>query len=67
MSEASRVLPSSRLLRLPEVCRRTGRGKSAIYADIKSGGFPRPRRIGRRAVAWLESDLDQWTADRPAA
>lgn len=67
MSEESRVLNGGRLLRLPEVCRRTGRAKSSIYALLAEGAFPRPRRIGKRAVAWFEDEIDRYNAERPAA
>jgi prophage regulatory protein len=44
-------------LRLPEVEQRTGRKRSAIYADPD---FPAPVPIGPRAVGWLESEIDVW-------
>jgi len=51
---------SDRVLRLPEVKVQTGKSRSAIYADIKSGRFPRPIHIGRRSVGWLQSELTAW-------
>lgn len=54
----------SRLLRIPEVCRQTGLGKSSIYAMIQSGLFPAPKRLGYRAVAWLQSDVKAWIDSR---
>ena len=50
----------NRLLRIPEVCRQTGLGKSYIYSMIQSGHFPGPKRLGVRAVAWLQSEVDAW-------
>lgn len=41
--------------------------KSALYADMRAGLFPQPVRIGRRAVAWRESDLAAWQAARQKA
>lgn len=55
---------SMRLLRIPEVCRQTGLGKSSIYAMIQSGMFPAPKRLGARAVAWLQSEVDAWIQSR---
>lgn len=52
------------LIRLPEVMRRTGRGRTAIYADMAAGTFPRSVSIGPRAVAWPESSIDAWIAER---
>ncbi len=54
------------LLRLPEVISRTGRSRSRIYADVRTGGFPKPVNIGPRAVAWLETEIDEWIDQRAA-
>jgi prophage regulatory protein len=53
-----------KLIRLPLVEDRTGLGKSSIYAGVKAGTFPAPVRLSARAVAWRESDIDQWIAAR---
>ena len=58
-------MATRRLLRLPEVLKRTGLGRSALYALMKAGTFPRPLRIGARAVAWLEDEVDEWIRKRP--
>lgn len=50
----------NKLLRLPEVREMTGLSTSRIYALMDEKLFPRPIRIGIRAVAWLKSDLDKW-------
>ncbi|AUA58889.1 dipicolinate synthase [Achromobacter spanius] len=52
------------LLRLPEVRKRTLRSRTTIYTDPT---FPKPIKIGKRAVAWLESEVDEWIARRIAA
>lgn len=51
-------------LRLPKVIERTGLSRSSIYTLISDGLFPAPVRIGRRAVAWREADLETWAAER---
>jgi prophage regulatory protein len=56
-----------RLHRLPDVCALTGLRKSSIYAMMRTGEFPSPVHIGRRAVAWRQSDLDAWIATRRGA
>ena len=56
-----------RMLRLPEVRRVTGMSKSALYAMVSAGDFPKPARIGRRAVGWRESDVRAWLDSRPEA
>ena len=48
------------LIRLPEVLKRTGFGKAWIYRLISEGRFPAPGKIGVRAVAFVESEVDEW-------
>ncbi|HDT3413850.1 TPA: AlpA family transcriptional regulator [Klebsiella variicola] len=48
------------LIRLPEVLKRTAFGKAWIYRLIKDGKFPAPVKIGTRAVAFVESEIDAW-------
>ena len=57
---------TERFLRRRKVEERVGLGKSAIYAEMKDGRFPKPYRIGRQAVAWRESDIAEWQRTRPA-
>lgn len=58
----------SRLLRLDAVKEITGLSRSTIYADPT---FPRPVKIGERAVAWVEDEIREWVdariAERQAA
>ena len=56
-----------RLLRLPEVLHLCPVSKAQLYVLIREGQFPRPVRIGRRSVAWRESDVRKWIARRPEA
>ncbi|PXZ07590.1 DNA-binding protein [Gilliamella apicola] len=48
------------LLRLPKVMEKTGLKRATIYFHIKQNTFPKQFKIGQRAVAWLESDIDDW-------
>ena len=54
------------LLRRPEVERMTGLSRAGLYAAMLRGEFPRPIRIGRRAVAWPKSVIDKWIEARKA-
>lgn len=56
-----------RVLRIREVCERTGRSRTMVYDDVKAGRFPAPIKIGLRAIAWREGDIDHWLATRPLA
>lgn len=50
----------NRAARLPEVIQLTGRSKTMIYADIREGLFPAGFLIGKRARAWMLSDVMEW-------
>lgn len=43
----------------------TGMKKSAAYAEMAAGRFPRPVRIGQKAVAWRASEIAAWIDSRP--
>lgn len=54
------ISPSApdRLIRLPEVKRLLGGVSTAsVYRWMQRGLFPRPQRIGMRAVGWKLSDV----------
>lgn len=56
----------TRVLRLPSVIALVGLSRSSIYDMMDKGEFPRPVRIGKRAVAWPESTVAEWLASRPS-
>ncbi|OOG63498.1 hypothetical protein B0E46_09705 [Rhodanobacter sp. B04] len=56
-----------RLIRLPEVMRQSGHARSSIYDGIRDGTFPKPVPLCGRSVAWVESEVQQWIAERIAA
>jgi prophage regulatory protein len=60
-------LVAERHLRRPAVETATGLSRSSIYAMMDTDDFPRPVRIGKRAVAWPESAVTAWLASRPSA
>ena len=37
--------------------------RSSIYAMMAEGEFPKPIRLGRRAVGWLSDDIEKWLQD----
>ena len=48
-----------KIIRRPVVLEKTGRSKSALYNDVKSGLFVPPISIGARAVGWVEHECDK--------
>lgn len=49
-----------RLIRRSEVEHRTGLSRAAIYRVIAEDSFPKPIQLGKRMVAWVESEIDDW-------
>ncbi len=47
------------IIRLPSVMVRTGLARSSIYHKISVGEFPRPVKLGPRAVGWIESEIEE--------
>ncbi len=58
---------TERILRRPEVEVRTGLSRSTLYAQMAEGAFPRPVRLGKRAVGWTESTMSEWLEHRIAS
>ncbi|MEZ8067845.1 helix-turn-helix transcriptional regulator [Vibrio sp. FF145] len=49
-----------RLIRMREVLDKTGLSKATLYRLIASGKFPASIQIAYRAVAWEESQVDEY-------
>lgn len=60
-------IENQRFIRRKEVQAKTGLGASSIYAMMKQGKFPKAITLSERRVAWIESDVDSWIADRIAS
>lgn len=55
-----RGVRADRLLNKWAVEDRTSLDITTIYRKIKVGAFPRPVRVGKRRVAWRETDVAAW-------
>lgn len=51
------------LLRLPQVLARTGIPKSSWARGVRQGRYPKPVKIGLRAVAWPSTAIDALISD----
>ncbi|MCY9803767.1 AlpA family transcriptional regulator [Vibrio scophthalmi] len=49
-----------RFLKLKEVMEKTALSRSAIYRKMNEDQFPQSISLGDRAVAWVESEVDEW-------
>lgn len=55
---------SNRIFRRPDVETMTGLSRSTLYAMMAEGTFPKPVKLGKRAVGWREADLSNWLESR---
>ena len=49
-----------RFLKLKEVMQKTALSRSAIYRKMDQGSFPQTVSLGDRAVAWIDSEVEEW-------
>lgn len=61
---AENTRPVTLIIRRKAVEARTGLSRSTIYQRIKDGAFPPPISLGPKAVGWLQSEIEDWIADR---
>ncbi|TMU20378.1 AlpA family transcriptional regulator [Halomonas sp. ATBC28] len=54
---------SMKLIRIKDVMDRTGLARSTVYKYINLGQFPQPIKLGTRAVAWVESEIETWICE----
>jgi prophage regulatory protein len=53
-----------RLISKPEVLDRVGVTYPTLWTWMRAGKFPRSRELGGKA-AWIESEINEWIANRP--
>lgn len=58
------------VLRRPDVEHMTGLSRSTLYSKIDpssryyDASFPKPIKLGKRAVGWREADITAWLESR---
>ena len=52
----------TKIYRLPEVMNMTGLSRSSIYLRVSTDEFPKPVKIGHRAIGWPEESIIAWQA-----
>lgn len=55
---------TDKILRRTQVEERIGLSRSTLYSMIAEGTFPKPIRLGKRAVGWTESSLADWLTSK---
>jgi len=64
---ASKGPEQSTLLSWSEVRARVLLSRATVWALRRRGAFPAPIQISPNRIAWRESDLNDWIADRAAS
>ena len=44
----------------------TGLSRTSIWRQVDRGTFPKPVKLGPRAVGWRASDIEEWLRNRPS-
>jgi len=55
------------LLSTKDLIQRLRKSRSWIYTEMAAGRFPKPIKIGARAVVWREADIANWLQARQDA
>ena len=67
------ITSNVRILRLNSIVIKTGIARSTIYEWLNpkspryDSSFPKPRKLGKQSVGWLESEIDGWINERAQA
>ncbi|UJS24802.1 helix-turn-helix transcriptional regulator [Thiothrix winogradskyi] len=54
---------NNRIIRVPEMVKRSGVSRLTLDRWEKVGKFPKRRKLGSWLVGWLESDFLEWLND----
>ncbi|GLR34498.1 helix-turn-helix transcriptional regulator [Shewanella decolorationis] len=60
------MTPNIKLIRIKDVIETTGLARSTIYKYVDKGIFPKAVTLGRRSIAWVESEVQEWILERIA-
>lgn len=56
-----------KILRLDEAIKKTGLPRSSLYLLEARGQFPAKIKLSIRSMGYLESEIDEWIAQKAAA
>jgi prophage regulatory protein len=54
----------TKILRRHEVEDIVGLSRSTLYSMMADATFPKPIKLGKRAVGWRDGDIDEWLESR---
>lgn len=58
------TVSNPRIMRLPTVLALIGLSKASVYRFMDAGTFPRPIKLGVRAVGWIATDAENWILEK---
>lgn len=64
MDNVSIHLDNHTFISAKEVLKRVHRSKAWLYKQISNNTFPRPVKIGTRAISFIESEVDLWIKEQ---
>ena len=50
----------SNFLRIAQVAKKTGLGKSTVWLWVKEDRFPKPIKLSPRVTVWDEEKIEEW-------
>ena len=53
-------MTNEKMLRLPEVAKMVGIGKSTVWKWMNTRGFPKQVKLSTKVAAWKLSDIQAW-------
>jgi prophage regulatory protein len=66
-TKGNRMTQAVQLLNTKDLIQKLRKSRSWIYTEMAAGRFPKPIKIGARAVVWRESDIASWLQARQEA
>lgn len=64
MSNQYQFDEASNLITAKETLKRVQRSKSWLYKQLSNGAFPKPVKIGARAISFIESEVNLWIKEQ---
>jgi prophage regulatory protein len=54
----------TRIIRVRELCARTGLSRTTLWRMERRGDFPSRRQLSPGTVGWMESEIEAWLVGR---
>lgn len=54
------------ILKIDDVMKLTGFGRSTVYVLAKQGKFPKPVKLSIRSSGWFQDDIEKWLESKRA-